>query len=135
MTYEEWEQLASTLPNGFHDSAIRSLHVDYERRQASVDWLVDFSEYPNPTPELRNVRVVFSGLTYFIMEPPFPGSPYGHSTPLSVVDVDSSLHEKIMFNSVAAPASALKLSTYVSDWNSFIHIAAEKAELICPEQQ
>lgn len=134
MTYAEWQQLERTLPNAFHDSKIRTVHIDYERRQASFKWLVDFSEYPEPAPDLRDVRVVFRDLTYLIMEPPSPGSPCGDASAINVVDVDSSLHEKIMFDAVPAPASALKLSACVHDCNSCIHIAAESAELIWPDK-
>jgi hypothetical protein len=134
MTYEEWEQVASTLPNGFHDSKIRAVNINYEQQQATFDWLVDFSKYPDRTPLFRNVRVVFHELTYLILEPPNPGYSCDDPTPLSVVDVDSSLHEKIMFNTVPAPESSVKLSAYVNDWNSFIHIAAKSAELVWPEK-
>jgi hypothetical protein len=74
------EELERSLPNGFHDAELTSVHVDYAKREAIVGLNIDFS-----TPEASGGpdeeshqpgRVVFSGLQFIAIDPPARGYEY-----------------------------------------------------------
>ena len=69
MTIEEIEQL---LPNGFHDSYINALHVNYAERTLEMDmkiWVSDLET--GGDPDLwQPFKLSISGLLYFVIEPP-----------------------------------------------------------------
>jgi hypothetical protein len=70
------EELDRTLPNGFHDSCLRHVTVDYEAQTASLAldiWIGDVDAPPGAERErLRTARLELLGLEYFIVEAPDP---------------------------------------------------------------
>jgi hypothetical protein len=123
------------LPNGFHDSEIRAIRINYEQREATVDWSIDYSSpEQDQSQPARDAQIIFRGVTYFVIETPDPKYPYGEARRIDVNDVYKSPHENIEFIPPPVPNNSLQLSLFVNDWNSFIHIAAQSAELIWPEK-
>lgn len=85
-------ELERSLPNGIHDAALTSVHVDYAKREAIVGLNIDLS-----TPEAtaasegesyRPGRVVFSGLHFIAIDPQAPGYEY---LGVSLIDSDGAL--------------------------------------------
>lgn len=64
------EELADTLPNGFHDAQVSSLSIDYIKREARL--LIDLwvSDSPSDSEELREAyrkgELKLSGLLYWV---------------------------------------------------------------------
>jgi hypothetical protein len=124
------EELERSLPNGFHDAELTSLHVDYAKREAIVGLNIDFS-----TPEAtggseeesyRPGRVVFSGLHFIAIDPPAPGYEY-----LGVSLIDSGMGQP-RTNPREVPPLDEGVSLcwlFVVRWNGFVRIAAHNVTL------
>ena len=67
MTLDEVDQ---SLPNGFHDSSILGLRIDYVQRTAKIDMELCFSD-PDEAPQekYRPATLFISELLYFVIEP------------------------------------------------------------------
>jgi hypothetical protein len=137
------DEIADLLPNGFHDSEIRGISVDYVRREATIKWTVDLTdpEEPHKQPATRDVTVVLRGVKYFFIEAPQANYPFECPGSIDVTDsVDSSVCDATGKPLVspellsAAPHQRFANSLFVNDWNSFIHIAADEAELMCAQE-
>jgi hypothetical protein len=123
-------ELEATLPNGLHDSSLRSIMLDYVNGVAlfTVDLWVGTMDLPaGPERERqRRASLEFAGLLYCSIDPPDfrphyraamePGPAWlMESDP---VDPPSPL-----------PEGAFEARMFVNDWNSFIQIAAVDVSL------
>ena len=65
------EEIGNTLPNGFHDSDILAIHIDYVRGEASFLMDVDLTS-PDEKVDVpsRHGELKLSGLLYCVIEPP-----------------------------------------------------------------
>lgn len=126
MTLDEIEQ---SLPNGFHDSSIFGVRLDYVQRTAELDleiWVAVSDD--EDLEQYSRVTLSISGLIYFVIEPPGPPNT-SHDAP-TLVDGGSSELERAAYPlPKPLPAGAFTYWFFVSSWNSFIHIAALTAEL------
>jgi hypothetical protein len=129
MTIEEIERL---LPNGFHDSTILSVRLNYEQRTAEIDMEIWVAGPVDEDPEqYRRSTLLIFDLVYFVIEPPGPPNA-SHAAP-SLVDGGSTDLERSAYPlPKPLPAGAFTYWFFVSNWNSFIHVAALHAELAVP---
>ncbi|ANM31152.1 hypothetical protein ABI59_18605 [Acidobacteria bacterium Mor1] len=124
-------ELARTLPNGFHDAELRSIHLDYEKLEATLTldlWIgVDGTREEIETYEPVKVRL--SGLEYFLIDAPNPYEPLTeqYKEP-STVRLD--LCEPATEITSKLPGSGEACLFFVDEWNSYIHLAAAKAQII-----
>lgn len=128
--------LLNLLPNGLHDAQLHSIEVDYVARTANLNldvWIGDLSSKdPLAREAYRPAKVTLSGLVYFVLEAPDPGYPFNQPKPLRIdVGVDKLLPEAARRTLLPQqlPEGAFTFWIYVTDWNSFIHVAATKATL------
>ncbi len=125
MTLEEIEQ---SLPNGFHDSSIFGVRLDYVQRTAELDleiWVAGSDD--EDIEQYSRAILSISGLIYFVIEPPGPPNT-SHDAP-TLVDGGSSELERTAQLPKPLPAGAFTYWFFVSSWNSFIHIAALTVDL------
>ncbi len=127
MTIEEIDQ---SLPNGFHDSSITGVRIDYIQRTAEIDMELWFSGPKDTDPEkYRPAILSISELIYFVIEP--PGQPNtSHGEPSLVDGGSSELDRSTCELPKSLPAGAFTYWFFVSSWNSFIHVAALNAEIV-----
>ena len=129
------EELADTLPNGFHDAQVTSVGIDYVKREARL--LIDLwvGELSTDNEELREAyrkgELKLSGLLYWVIEPPDANYPYGESKQLWV---DAGALESASFKPSVKlpeplPARAFASWIFVQGWNSFMYLAAMDASL------
>jgi hypothetical protein len=133
------DELENTLPNGFHDSGIRSVSVDYVRRVATIEWTIDLTTpgEPHKEPGSADITVVLRGLKYLAIEAPQPDYPFENTGPIDIVNSYDSAGcdagERPLVSPEllrASPRQKFANSFFVHNWNSFIHVAADEAELI-----
>jgi hypothetical protein len=124
------EEIDLSLPNGFHDSKITGVRLDYVQRTAEIDIEILFSGPDNPHDnDYRPATLFISELLYFVIEPPGPPNA-SHAEP-SLVDGGSSELEQAAYQlPKALPADAFTYWFFVSNWNAFIHVAALSADLV-----
>ena len=126
MTLEEIEQ---SLPNGFHDSTISSVRLNYVQRTAEMDMELWMSGSDDEDIEkYRPATLSITELIYFVIEP--PGVPNTSHAEPSLVDGGSSELEQSAYPlPKPLPAGAFTYWFFVSNWNAFIHVAASSAEI------
>jgi hypothetical protein len=90
------EEIDLSLPNGFHDSSIFGVRLDYVQKTAEIDmelWVSGPDE--EDTEKYQTAALFISGLIYFVIEPPGPPNT-AHAEP-SLVDGGSSKLEQAAY--------------------------------------
>jgi len=137
MTFEELE---STLPNGFHDARLVRLTLDYLDRTATLHMQLFVGTPESEDPEKYKAAIVrLVGLCFFSIDLPDPNEqfvPDGSPVSVSGYSEDStgllkpneSIAEinKLLKN---CPLGASSYRFYSHEWNSFIHIGRADASL------
>ncbi|WP_394822943.1 hypothetical protein [Pendulispora albinea] len=120
-------ELEAGLPNGFHDATLEKLEIDYQKSVVYILmklWigLLPSKPFLGSTPVMRRANLSFERLVYCVVEPPEQLGDSDHE------ELDVSGCENVPENpNVRLPTVAegvFRYAFYVSDWNSFIHIAA-----------
>jgi len=111
---------------------VRQLSVDYVERALTLDlwvWVGDIDDPPEKREAYRQGQLRLSDLQFLVVEPPDPRYPFRDSVRLVVDGCDMS---KNLDNELLGSFSdeAFVRSLWVNQWNSFIHVAAKKAEII-----
>lgn len=124
------EELEASLPNGLHDAQLRQFAVDYITRTASIVLSIWVGDARGSTREARETyrkaRIDLQGLAFASVDPPEESGGDGELR----IDAGSGV----------APTASLKLPSalpkecfvhwiFVSEWNAFIHVAAETASI------
>jgi hypothetical protein len=122
-------EIEQQLPNGFHDAEIRSCTLDFVARTASFEvdvWIGDLDSSDEALREqYRRAGLVVAGLAFCQIEAPDPTYPFRE---LKALRVD--LCEPVPSHIGSAVSDvAFRARFYVSNWNSFIDIAADDATL------
>ena len=124
------EDIADSLPNGFHDALLESMHADYVKRTLSFNLQIDTSAETEVIPRYRRGELKLTGLIYVSADPPDAG--YLSDTNELVIDIGD-------FNNTGAPKPAVATDLlpagvsacwmFIDAWNSFIQFAALDANL------
>lgn len=126
-------EIEKTLPSGFHDASLGKLNIDYDKREAKLEILVDIGEPDSPREELKEANrkgiLTLSGLLYCVLEPPDSRTTYQKAQGLWIADsgpVDSAkLRTKLP---EPLPEGAFAHNFFINEWNAFIIIAALDAQ-------
>lgn len=124
------EELSRSLPNGFHDSCLRGITVDYETQTAMLTLDVWIGNVDAPLSvereRLKSAILYLKGFEYFILEPPDPRYKYreGGSVTLDLCDSDPDIT-----TSRPTRAGGFSGRFFVNEWNAFIHFAAQDLQL------
>jgi hypothetical protein len=128
------DDIAASLPNGFHDSALKVVTIDYVSREAKLSleiWMADCDAVSGINRDAyRRAELSLSGLVFWVCEPPSGGYPYDVKGEVRI-DIGS-------VETLTTPPSPALPSTpvgcfvnwiYVGAWNAFIYVAAHDAKL------
>lgn len=115
-----WE-IASTLPQGFQGALLRSYRVDFVARTLSFEL-----ELSPGNATLAPATITLTRLAFCEVQQPDSRYPFQNPAPLRIelVECDAT-HLAVR----AAGPSAFAASFFVTNWNAFIHFAAEGATL------
>jgi len=125
-------ELESSLPNGFHDAALKSLTVDYEHRRVLMTFSLKVGDPDGPREhrdDCRDAQVEIAGMIFWVVDPPDPTRDFSTGGEIWIADsyeTTSILQFTQHLNDLlkAMPKGAFAHSFFVSDWNSYIHVAA-----------
>ena len=128
------DELYSALPNGFHDSVVHSIKTDYSRREVRLDisvWIGDVEDEDEGARErYRDGELLFSGVAFYIIEPPDLTYPYYGETGITIDTGEvRSLNRPPTLTLPPAPEGVFVNWIYVYEWNSNIYVAARDARL------
>lgn len=124
------DDLACTLPNGFHDAEITSIRIDYVRRKVEI--MIDVWVGDSESRETyRPATLTLSGLRYCCIEPPDGRYPFQNASTLTV--------STGTVESLAKPPDARLPDMphtvgftnwfFVEQWNAFLYVSAQDASL------
>lgn len=124
------DELARTLPNGFHYVEITSFYIDYVRREVKIMinvWVGDVEGRETYRP----ATLTLSGLLFCSIEPPDARYPYQEAGSLtvdtgSVVALTRPPETRLPD---VAPAVAFTNWFFVKPWNAFNYVSAQAAIL------
>jgi hypothetical protein len=119
------QELAETLPNGFHDAQVSSCAVDFVARTVTFDlsiWVGDETD----SERYRRATLKVAGLVFCAFDPPDPRYPFADGRPLEVDLCDA---DPTVAATAALPDGAFAARLWVANWNSFIHLAGTHAGL------
>jgi len=126
------DELAASLPNGFHDAELKTLAIDYEKREVRLVldlWVGDMGQDPVNRESYRLCEVLLSGLRYWIVEPPDPRYSYWQA---GAPRIDAGPVERLETKTTHLPPTPPDVFVnwiYSPDSNSFAYVAAEQARL------
>lgn len=117
----------------FHDALIERITLDYIARNAIIECSICIGDPGAPDEDVREARrkghLVFQDLLYFVIESPDPSYPSQSAGGVSI-----SSDGPVGMNGVNGthlpsnlPDEAFAHYFFVSDWNAFAYIAAERA--------
>lgn len=127
------EEISNSLPNGFHDSEICSIHLDYEKAEAT--FLIDIDLWSPSVEKEESIRqgvLKLKELLYFVIESP----------PVSLLKDDTFNKGKLWVTSDSSDFSQLKEGPqlpeplpdgsfrrwfFLSSHNCFMYVAAMDA--------
>jgi hypothetical protein len=125
------EELAAELPNGLHDSLLRSLSADGgdQRAEFILDvWIGDLHDAAAADRECRRpARLELLGLAYLVVDGPELRSQLEGRSP---VQIDLCGADDNPARSRQVPVGGFAGRFFVTEWNSSIHFAAREARLI-----
>jgi hypothetical protein len=118
-----FEDLERSLPNGFHDAELVSMHVDYSRAEAILELDIDTGDPANAAQIVdgyRRAQVTFLGLKLFSVDPPGNAGPFVIST---VTSGPGDPHQSIALPHL--PDDCFRAWFFLTSFNSFVRIAAK----------
>lgn len=130
MTFPE---LARTLPNGLHDADLLDIEVSFERGVAALAVRLDVGTNDEDNVQLREATVRLVGIRAIVIEG--PNHQWEAADSLDISNVVTSAENYPAYASYSHEVQKLFLSLFVGQWNSYIHIAAESAEIEWTGQQ
>jgi hypothetical protein len=130
-----WAELDNSLPSGFHDSALKRLSIDYDRRTLRLEVSLKVGDPDGPREQrddVRDAEIDISGVVFFVVDPPSSDATYDFRTPgelwitdgyatRSIPEFTKAIDKSLLD---AVPTEAFVQSFFVHDWNAYIHIAA-----------
>ena len=118
-------------PHGtFHDSTIERVEIDYLNRTARFQVQICTGDPESTEPELREGLksgvLLISGLLFIAIDPPDERYPYQSGGGLQISDDEilpgMTAGTESLPKNIPTNASAFRF--FVSEWNSFIYVAA-----------
>jgi len=127
------DKLLGSLPNGLHDAELTALAVDYARAEVTASVVVDFSDPDDPSSEglARDARVVFTGVSSLVVDPPEmgPGDQTQAQITVNRIDAETGQPETSPRPDLRAPDSGFLCWIYLSSLNGFVRIGARDVRL------
>ncbi len=124
-------ELAETLPNGFHDALLHRLEWDVVGRVVVLElsvWTGDLhADLERERERHDRQRLVLEGVRFFQVEPPDARYPYAAERPVRIDLCEPDRAHPLMR---AQPAGVFGARFFVQEWNASIHLAADAADLV-----
>jgi hypothetical protein len=136
-----FEQIESELPNGFHDALLQRITLDLVSSTAKLDLQLLVGQPDAPTEEereaYRGATLTLEDLVYFVIDPLAPNGEF--SNPAGVIisggDATNRRNPRSPAPRSALPEGGFAHWFFVDEWNSFIHVAAQRACLEWDEER
>jgi hypothetical protein len=124
------DELARTLPNGFHDAGLRGFTMDYVARTLNLAldvWTGDMDD-PNRREAYRPADVRLADVAYLAIEPPDERQPWLDGESIRI-DAGVGQPPKSQYTVPAQPVGSFQAWVYLGELNTFLHVVAKDASL------
>jgi hypothetical protein len=123
------EELENNLPNGFHDSYLIDLRVDFCAATCCIELDVDRDD-PGPN-SFKRIKLKISGLAMFVMAPPLTQETllFGESIWISGYATSPEMFADLERYRQRVPAESFFYSFFLHHYNCYIHLAAKEAAM------
>lgn len=122
-------EIENKFPNGFHDSYLIGMTVDFPSGSARIELDLDCDD-PDPNTFTR-IKLRLTGLSLFIVDQPDNRIPLSYEDSIWTSGYETS--EDILNNLRSyrehVPAGSFFYSFFLHHWDCFVHLAATNAEL------
>ncbi len=134
MTRQTLDVLSASIPNGLHDAELKTLAIDYVKREVRLSLNIsvgDLDAVAEAEREAyRHAEVILSGLIYYVCEPPDAGYPYDRGGSVRIdIGAMQTLTQPASMTLPPVPTTAFVNWIFVNEWNAFIYVAAQDARL------
>lgn len=124
------QDIENSLPNGFHDSRLRACQLDFVSRTASFELEVAVGDSEAADAEDRDryapAILLLDDLAFCELQPPDPAYPFQNPSPVLVALSDPGSDHPVV---KTLPNGIFSGRFFVTNWNSFIYVAARHARL------
>lgn len=127
------KEIQHSLPNGFHDSELNKIEIDYVKREIKLHIDVNISDYGKTTEsEFRKGLLTVTGFHYCAIDPPSSSYPYKKAEGQwmdNFYQVSNSPDEKFVLEKLPdnLPENTFVIRSFIFDWNSYLYLAATDA--------
>jgi hypothetical protein len=128
-------EIEDQLPNGFHDAELETIAPDLAANSVSLQlriWIGDlYAATEEEREAYRKATLRLNDLVYFVIDPPGPNGKWDRDDGVCLDAGDATEDASPTAPRPLAPllSGAFAHWFFVSDWNSFIHVAARGASL------
>lgn len=126
-----FEEVANTLPNGFHDAELRRFEMDYVQRKLHFDldvWIGDMHNPPEAREIYRPSRVTVEKVAFLVIEPPDASCPWQEPGTITV-DAGEGLPCQASSILPEIPAGSQMTWMYMDALNRYLLFAGGKTSL------
>jgi hypothetical protein len=124
------QDVADTLPNGFHDAELRRLEIDYFRRTLCFDldmWIGQMSDV-RARELYRPSRLTLDKLAFIVLEPPTFSYQWNEAGSIRI-DAGEGVPSKCSSKIPDAPEGTLTSWMFLVELNAFLLFACGQASL------
>lgn len=126
------KELDASLPNGFHDSEIQSILLNYVRATATLElsiWVGQLDAPPEKREAYKEATLTVSGIQFATIGPPLADF---RTSKAKAITVDYSEDTAALDQAMLArlPQASFVGRFFVFDWNAFIYLAGMNAEIL-----
>lgn len=127
MTFDE---VAASLPNGFHDAELQRFEMDYVHRTLQFDVVVWIGNMDDPgRRELyRPARLTLDNVAFLVIEPPDTNYPWSRAGRIRI-DAGTGQPRQSSSTLPAAPTETQTAWLYLEELNRFLLFSAGTASL------
>jgi hypothetical protein len=115
-------EIENTLPNGFHDSILKGITVNYLSRTAAFEIDVMMENGSSKAGKLG-----IEGMFFLSIDPPATGYPYAKEKGHWITSSDAPVKSALEQVPKDLPQGIFTHCFFIDDWNSFIVFAAKNA--------
>jgi hypothetical protein len=126
------DEIAASLPNGFHDAELKSLAIDYVKREARLilDMWIGEMQPEEERETYRLAEFTLSDLLFWVTEPPHPDYPFKEAGAQRIdMGALETLPQRDAVKLPPLPQEYFGNWIFVVSWNAFIYFAAKNSEL------
>ena len=127
MTFDE---VAASLPNGFHDAELQRFEMDYVHRTLRFDLVVWIGNMDDSLRReiYRPARLTLEDVAFLVIEPPDTNYPWLRAGPIKI-DTGEGQARQSSSTLPVAPAGARTTWMYLEELNRFLLFSAGNASL------